>query len=153
MLLAAGVIAAVIAVVAAVSLAGGSGGGATSSATTAASVKKTPAKTRSTPPVAGAAEIPVTILNGTETAGLAHRIATTLQRGGYSQASAQNGAPPGSGQVTVVEYAEGGKEAAEGVARTLSVTQVQPMEAAVSNLANSAKVVVVVGADKAAASP
>ena len=53
----------------------------------------------------------------------------------------------------MVEYAEGGKEAAEGVAHTLSVTQVQPMEAAVANLANSAKVVVVVGADKATASP
>ena len=100
-----------------------------------------------------AAEIPVTVLNGTETTGLAHRVAVTLQQSGFSQASAQSGQPPGNGQVTVVEYAEGSKAEAQAVAHSLSVTQVQPMEVAVSNLANSAKVVVIVGADKATASP
>ena len=93
------------------------------------------------------------MLNGTETQGLAHRVASSLQQSGYSQAAAQSGQPPGNGQVTVVEYAEGDRAAAEAVARSLSVTQVQPMEVAVSNLANSAKVVVIVGADKATASP
>jgi hypothetical protein len=39
------------------------------------------------------------------------------------------------------------------VASALSVTQVQPMEAAVSSLVGSATVVVIAGADKAAAVP
>ncbi len=49
----------------------------------------------------------------------------------------------------MVEYASGHQADAEGVARSLSVTQVQPMESAVAALAGSAKVVVIVGADKA----
>ena len=87
------------------------------------------------------------VLNGTETTGLAHRVSSALQQRGYSQANALNGHPPGSGQVTVVEYASGHQAEAEGVARTLSVKDVQPLEAAVAGLAGSAQVVVVVGTD------
>jgi hypothetical protein len=94
------------------------------------------------------AETNVAVLNATEAEGLAKRTASTLQQNGYSQANALYGKPPGSGQVTVVEYASGHQAEAEGVAHSLSVTHVLPIEAAVTALAGSANVVVIVGADK-----
>jgi hypothetical protein len=108
---------------------------------------KTPAK--AAPP----AETAVTVLNGTETEGLARRISSELQQNGYSQAAASFGRPPGANEVTVVEYVAGHQADAEGVAHSLSVTHVQPIEQAVAALAGSAKVVVIVGADKAKSSP
>jgi hypothetical protein len=83
------------------------------------------------------AEASVAVLNGTETTGLAHRLAGVLQQRGYSQAAALSGRPSGASQTTVVEYASGHQAEAE----------------AVASLAGSAKVVVIVGADKATASP
>jgi hypothetical protein len=99
------------------------------------------------------AEVNVAVLNATETTGLAHRTATQLQEHGFSQASAQSGRPAGASQVTVVQYSAGQKPGAEAVAQSLGVSTVEPVEEAVAALAGSAKVVVVVGADKAAASP
>jgi hypothetical protein len=98
-----------------------------------------------TPP----AETAVTVLNGTETEGLARRIAGQLQQGGYTQAVASFNRPPGANEVTVVEYSSGQQANAEAVAHSLAVSHVQPMEQAVAVLAGSAKVVVIVGADKA----
>jgi hypothetical protein len=99
------------------------------------------------------AETSVVVLNGTETTGLAHRLAGRLHQSGYSRATALSGHPPGANQVSVVEYASGHKGAAEGVARSLGVSQTQPMEAAVASLAGSAPVVVIVGLDKSASGP
>ncbi len=92
----------------------------------------------------------VAVLNGTNTTGLAHSLSKDLQQSGYSQAMALNGTPPGSHPVTVVEYTTGHRSDAEGVARAIAVTQVQPLETAVASLAGPAMVVVVAGADKAA---
>ena len=92
----------------------------------------------------------VAVLNGTNTTGLAHSLSKDLQQSGYSQATALNGTPPGSHTVTVVEYTTGHRSDAEGVARAIAVTQVQPLETAVASLAGPATVVVVAGADKAA---
>jgi hypothetical protein len=147
-----------VAIVALTSL-GGSHGAATattssSTATGATTTKHTTShhKAAAKPPVApaNAAEIPIAVLNGTETTGLAHRISTELQQAGYSQAGALNGAPSGSTQATIVEYAAGHQGDAESVAHSLSVTHVQPLEAAAGSLAGSASVVVIVGADKTA---
>jgi hypothetical protein len=104
-------------------------------------------------PTASPAETSVAVLNATETTGLAHHISEDLQQSGYSQATPLDGRPPGSGQVTVVQYASGHQAEAEGVAHSLEVTQVQPLEGAVASLAGSASVVVIVGADKAATVP
>jgi hypothetical protein len=102
--------------------------------------------------VAGSpASTAVVVLNGTNTNGLAHSLANDLQQGGYSHAEAMNGTPPGSHATTVVEYTSGHRADAQGVASALSVTRVQPIEAAISSLAGSATVVVVAGEDKAAA--
>jgi hypothetical protein len=101
-------------------------------------------------PTVSPAETNVAVLNATEAEGLAHRTASELQQNGYSQATALNGKPPGSGQVSVVEYASGHQAEAEAVARSASITHVLPIEAAVTALASSANVVVIVGQDKVA---
>ena len=99
------------------------------------------------------AEAQVAVLNGTETTGLAHRVAGQLQQGGFTKSVALGGRPPGANQVTVVEYASGHRGDAEGVARTLGAGQPQPIEAGVASLSGSATVVVIVGLDKAATGP
>ena len=105
----------------------------------------------STPPAASPSATAVAVLNGTSTNGLAHSLSSDLQQNGYSQAAALNGTPPGSHASTVVEYASGHRADAQGVAKALSVTQVQPMEATVASLAGAATVVVIAGEDKASA--
>jgi hypothetical protein len=107
--------------------------------------KSTTPAAKVTPP----GELAVTVLNGTESEGLARRVASELQQGGYSQAAAAFGRPPGANEATVVEYASGHQADAEALAHSLSVSHVLPVEQAVSALAPSAKVVVVVGTDKA----
>jgi hypothetical protein len=102
---------------------------------------------------ANSAQTHVVVLNGTGTTGLAHRVSSELRQGGYSRATALNGRPPGSNQVTVVEYAGGHRADAQRVAHALGVTQAQPMEGTVASLAGSATVVVIVGLDKAATVP
>jgi hypothetical protein len=93
----------------------------------------------------------VAVLNGTSINGLAHSLSKDLQQSGYTQASALNGTPPGSHPTTIIEYSSGHHAEAQGVASALSVTQVQPMETAVSSLAGAATVVVIAGEDKASA--
>jgi sulfite reductase alpha subunit-like flavoprotein len=103
--------------------------------------------TANTTPATNAAETTVTVLNASETAGLAHRVATNLQQSGYSQANALSGQPTDAPQTTLVQYANGHQAEAEGVARSLSVSQVEPIESSVAGLAGSAQVVVIVGAN------
>jgi hypothetical protein len=146
------------------------GGGSSSHSSNSAASPPTPATARSRAAVkhtttthkqtapravapANAAETPVTVLNGTETTGLAHRVSGALQQIGYSQAAALAGRPPGSGQTTVVQYTAGHQSDAESVARVLSVSKAKPIEPGVSSLAGTAGVVVIVGADKANSTP
>ncbi len=155
------VLAAVVAVVALTALGGSSSkkpkiasvGTVTTShnATTSTKAHKPAAKHEA--PAVSPAETTLAVLNATESEGLAHRTAIQLQQSGYSQATALGGKPPGSGQVSVVEYVSGHKAEAEAVAHSAEVTQVQPIESAVAALANSANVVLIVGADKATQSP
>jgi LytR cell envelope-related transcriptional attenuator len=100
-----------------------------------------------------AAETTITVLNGTETAGLAHQVSASLQQSGYSQAAAVAGRPAGANEVTVVQYSSGHRAEAEAVAHSLGVSQVQPLEAGAATLAGSARVVVIVGHDRATAVP
>ncbi len=117
----------------------------TGAKTTSTTKKATKPSAKATPP----AETAVTVLNGTESVGLARRFSTVLQQNGYSQAAAAFGRPPGANEATVVEYVSGHQADAEGVAHSLAVSHVQPIEQAVAALAGSAKVVVIVGTDKA----
>ncbi|HTW41007.1 MAG TPA: LytR C-terminal domain-containing protein [Solirubrobacteraceae bacterium] len=104
-------------------------------------------------PAVSPAETSVVVLNATEVEGLAHRTASALQQSGYSQATALSGRPPGSGQVSVVEYVSGHQAEAGAVARSLGIAHVLPIEAGVTALAGSANVVVIVGADRAGQNP
>jgi hypothetical protein len=152
------VIAAVVLIAKSVGGSSGTKGAATTSGSstaisTGAHPAKARAKARSKAPVATTppAETVVDVLNGTNTTGLAHRVAGDLQKGGYSQATALAGRPSGANQVTVVQYASGHQADAQSVAHSLSVSQVQPLEGSVAALAPTAPVVVIVGADKASA--
>jgi len=158
-LIAVGVLVVAVAAVVAVTSLGGSSSPkhAASAATTTASRTPTAhtkhsshkaAKPAPKAPTVSPAETSVAVLNATEAEGLARRTASALQQSGYSQAAPLYGKPPGSGQVSVVEYTSGHQAEAEGVAHSLSVTHVLPIEAAVTALAGSANVVVIVGADK-----
>jgi hypothetical protein len=135
--------------------AGTNKGAATSaSSTTHASAKahaRSHAKTHATAATSttAPAETVVDVLNGTNTTGLAHRIAGELQKNGYSQATALAGRPAGSNQATVVQYAGGHQGDAQALAHSLSVSQVQPLEGSVAALAPAASVVVIVGLDRA----
>jgi hypothetical protein len=149
---------AAVLVVALTSLGGSPGGKAATTSAKVTTVRGVPrtkrrshkssSKAPSKAPAVSPAETSVAVLNATEAEGLAHRTASALQQNGYSQATALNGKPPGSGQVSVVEYVSGHQAEAEGVARSANVTHVEPIEAAVTALAGSANVVVIVGADK-----
>jgi hypothetical protein len=157
------VVVAVVAVVLVISSLGGSSGkgaSSTSASTTAAHARvhhshtSTSVPTHSSEasaPVVSPAEAQVAVLNGTSTPNLAHRLSSSLQQSGYSQATPLNGTPPGGHQTTVVQYSPGHRVEATRVAQALGVTQVQPIEAAVSPLAGSSTVVVIAGLDKAGA--
>jgi hypothetical protein len=96
------------------------------------------------------ATIAVAVLNGTNTTGLAHSLSKALQQSGYSQATALSGTP-GAQATTLVEYRSGHRADAQAVASALGVTQVQPIETVTASLASAETVVVIAGADKAAA--
>jgi hypothetical protein len=146
-----------------VSLGGGSKGGSSAASTSAkqassggeSSGTKTSSSTQSSGggTTVDRAQANVVVLNGTSTNGLAHHVSSELSEHGFTKATALTGHPPGANQVTVVEYASGHKAEAQSVARTLGVSQAQPMEGTVASLAGSATVVVIVGLDKAATSP
>jgi len=95
------------------------------------------------------AETAVVVLNGTSTPDLAHHLAADLQQDGYTLASASTGVPPGTHATTVVQYAHGHRAEARAVAKALNVTQVQPIEPTIAQLAGPATVVVLAGADQA----
>ena len=125
-LIAAAVVVAAAAVVAVTSLGASSSGKRAVAASTTVNGGASPAKRSHKPHKAAAkapsvppAETSVAVLNATEAEGLAHRTASALQQNGYSQATALQGKPPGSGQVSVVEYASGHEAEAEGVAQSL----------------------------------
>jgi hypothetical protein len=151
----------VVAAVVIVKSVGGSSGtnkAATTSASSAAHASakahaKPHARTHSTAVTSttAPAETVVDVLNGTNTTGLAHRIAGELQKNGYSQATALAGRPSGSNQATIVQYAGGHQSDAQALAHSLSVSQVQPLEGSVAALAPAASVVVIVGLDRASA--
>jgi hypothetical protein len=165
MLIVGGVIAVVVVLVLVLSSGGGGKSGSNTTATGPGAAKTVSGTTsgvqahkrasshhsESSAVAAAPAATAVVVLNGTNTTGLAASLSRSLQQGGYSQAAAMNGTPPGSHATTIVEYTSGHKADAQGVAKALEVTRVQPMETGVSSLAGAATVVVIAGEDKAAA--
>jgi len=157
------VIVVVVVIVAVVlSLGGGSSKGGSSSTNASAPSTSTSAKTTthsskssggsSQTAAVSPSQTEVVVLNGTSTTGLAHRVSGELQQHGYSKATALDGQPPGTNQVTVVEYANGHRAEAQSVASAIGAATPQAMEGTVASMADSAPVVVIVGLDKASAS-
>jgi hypothetical protein len=125
--------------------------GTTHAAATHAAKPHAKARPGAVTPTTSPAETVVDVLNGTNTTGLAHRIAGELQKNGYSQATALAGRPSGTNQASVVQYAGGHQGDAQALAHSISVTQVQPLEGSVAALAPAASVVVIVGLDRSSA--
>lgn len=111
------------------------------------STSSTATHSREAPPATSPSETHVVVLNATETAGLAHRLSTNLQQGGYTLSQALAGKPAGH-STSVVQYAVGHRADARQVAQALSISQVAPLEAATAALSSGATVVVIAGADK-----
>jgi hypothetical protein len=149
-----GLIVVVLALVFAVSALKGGGSPTASTPTQSLATSEAPqsseAHTSTQAATSNPADTTVAVLNGTGTAGLAHHLASDLQQGGYSQAAASSAVPQGTHPTTVVEYTQGHRSAAQAVARSLNVGQVQPIESSIAVLAGSAEVVVLAGADQAA---
>lgn len=101
------------------------------------------------------AALHVVVLNATQTNGLAGKIASALKGHGYAQAAALFGTPPGSYSTTIVEYTQGYRAAALGVARALAVSagDVRPLGSSTAPLSGGASVVVVAGETSAKATP
>jgi hypothetical protein len=153
----AGVLIAVVVIVVVVSRLGGSStsGTATTPVVSAGGehvakkTSKTHTASEASEPALSPSETSVTVLNGTETPDLAHRLAEGLQQSGYTRAVALGGTPTGSHPVTVAEYASGHRAEAEGVAKAAGVSDVKPMASSVATLSNGANVVLIIGADRA----
>jgi LytR cell envelope-related transcriptional attenuator len=144
---------AVVAVVLILSLSGGSH--KNPSASTPTSATNTGASSKHTSVTHAAAQvtpgaISVSVLNGTEINGLAHRIAASLQEKGYKRATALDGHPPGAYPKTIVEYESGHSADARSIAQALdiSASEVQPMQAAMLPLISGATVAIVAGEDQ-----
>jgi hypothetical protein len=106
---------------------------------------------RTTRSLSDPATVSVSVLNGTETTGLAHDLAANLKEHGYTHAEALDGHPPGTPSKTLVQYAKGHNADALNIAKLLGVSSsdVQPLQEAVELLAKHAVVVVLAGVDEA----
>ena len=93
------------------------------------------------------ADVEVAVLNGTSINGLAGKVASDLEAGGYEVGAITNTAP--GVKRTEVFYADGQKPAAQRVARDLGVRKVDPLDRELRDLAAGADVVVIAGEDRA----
>jgi hypothetical protein len=93
------------------------------------------------------ADVEVAVLNGTSINGLAGKVASDIEAGGYTVGAITNTAP--GVEKTEVFYAKHEKPAAQKVARDLGVRKVGPLERELRDLAGGADVVVIAGEDRA----
>jgi hypothetical protein len=136
-------------------LTSGSGGSTqVASSSTPASNAPSTQHPRSRPKAFNPATVTVTVLNGTATSGLAHRISTKLTAAGFKQGTV-SGASDATRTATVVSYTPGHSQDALEVAKLLklgsaSVQRIDPSTQAIACPPPSqcaASVVVTVGAD------
>jgi len=132
----------------------GSLGGSSSSTTTAGTRTSNASRDRRARPAVNPATVTVSVLNGTATNGLAHRLAQRLGGLGYKQGTEGN-APLQTHTTTIVAYMQGSRRDAEAVATALKLgpTVVQPVDPSTQSVACAgqtpctANVVVTVGAN------
>ncbi len=92
-------------------------------------------------------QVTVAVLNGTTTSGLAADLGKAVEAEGYRVGTVTNGADQARAE-SVVLFAPGARREAQDVARSLSIGQREPIDAASQELAGDASVVVVTGADR-----
>ena len=135
---------------------GGGGSPAVSSSTPASNAPSTHHQRAARPKAFNPATVTVTVLNGTATSGLAHRISTKLTAAGFKQGIV-SGASDATRTATVVAYTPGHNQDALQVAKLLklgsaSVQRIDPSTQAIACPPPSqcaASVVVTVGSDLA----
>jgi hypothetical protein len=97
-----------------------------------------------------AAETNVAVLNGTTFTGLAGQLADRVsQEGGFERGATETNTRDQTIQASTVFYADGFRSQARSVARLLSISDVEPIDADTQSLAPEADVVVLAGADQA----
>jgi hypothetical protein len=92
-------------------------------------------------------QVMVAVLNGTSVNGLAGKVGSDLEAGGY-ELGAVSSTTPGV-EESVALYSPGRRAAAEKVARDLGIAPVKPLDRATARLAGDADVVVIAGEDRA----
>ncbi|HEX8856411.1 MAG TPA: LytR C-terminal domain-containing protein, partial [Thermoleophilaceae bacterium] len=98
------------------------------------------------------ADIRVSVLNGTTVTGQASKLADQLENKGYQRGTVANASgDQGQRAESVVEYSDGNVAAARAVGRELGITQFEKADPTTQQLAGDAQVIVILGADKAAA--
>jgi hypothetical protein len=149
-------IAAAVAVGAVVAL--GHTAGSSSSTSTHVAARQTTARRRPGTVLINPANVTVAVLNGTATAGLAHKTATRLSDAGFKEGRVAT-ASDQTHRTTIVAFLPAGRNDALAVAKVLKVPTpaVQPIDsgtravACPSTVSCDADVVVTVGADLASA--
>ena len=87
------------------------------------------------------------VLNGTQTDGLAKQVADKLEAEGFRRGNVTNATEQQKAE-SVVLYAQGHRREAAVVARKLGITQIEPVDPASQSLAGDATVIIIVGADQ-----
>ena len=96
--------------------------------------------------------VTVAVLNGTMVAGLAARLRDQLAAAGFNKGTINDFSDKQLAE-SVVEYAPGHRAEAKAVGRSVGVTRREPVTADSRALAGGVAVIVIAGADKAAAEP
>ena len=94
------------------------------------------------------ADVTVTVLNATNTTGLAVRVLSQLETQGFQKGNTGNATDRQRAE-SVVMYKQGNNDEARAVARRLDISSIEPIDDQAQQLAGAANVVVVLGADKA----
>jgi hypothetical protein len=97
-------------------------------------------------------KVTVAVLNGTNSTGLASRIADQLQQQGFVRGNTTNSPTQGQQAQSVVEYSANNGAAARLVASKLGISDTEPIDTQTQQRAGDANVAVIIGADKVPAS-
>ena len=92
--------------------------------------------------------IEVAVLNGTSISGAAESVSDSVEQAGFQIGNVANATEQTSAESAVL-FAEGARSAAGEVGRELGISQLEPVDTDTQDLAGTADVVVVVGADQA----
>jgi hypothetical protein len=132
---------------------GGSPSKATATTPPSSSAAQTTKAKKKTLPPLNPSKITVAVLNGTTITGLASETANKLEQQGFQRGNTSNADTQGQQAQSVVEYSGNNSRAARLVANKLGISDIEPIDAQTQVKAGDATVTVIIGADRAPASP